>query len=93
MEERAIPIKINFVLFFHHLMAEGNYAALRYLSAIDFGNEVWFGNGETMVTRYRYDVKATVQGRWALYSNCCTCPLAASIVVAQQSPSPTIEVV
>jgi hypothetical protein len=61
IQEQGIPTKINFVPFFHHLMAEGNHTPLRYLSAIDFGNEVWIGKGETMVTTYRFDMQATMQ--------------------------------
>lgn len=60
IQKQAVPAKISFLPFFHHLMAEG-YTRPRYLSSVDFMNEVWFGKGETTVTTYRFDVKATMQ--------------------------------
>lgn len=60
IQEQGVPAKINFVPFFHHVWAEG-YTRPRYLSSIDFMNEVWYGKGETIVTTYHFDVKATMQ--------------------------------
>jgi len=65
LQDQEMPTMIDFVPFFHHLMIDRmtgeDYLPLRYLSSIEFGNEVWFGNGETIVAAYHFDVKATMQ--------------------------------